>query len=264
MLLDTHYHLDFLPLSERAAFLSAVDAAGGGIVPQTLTPESFRAQQQMPRASLGFHPWAIESREQADRQLRIFQQAVGTTRFIGEVGLDFSPRRLASASQELQSDVFRSIVQTVRQRAEDNGSADTEPYVLSIHAVRSAGVVVDILAQAGVDSHDSSVVPVFHWFSGNSDELTRVMRAGGYISVNPRMLESKKGRAYVRQVPAERLLLETDLPKRQSSEVGEACGAAAADDVMSSLRWTLDRLSELRGSDVTAQIEENQRRLYGM
>ena len=68
------------------------------------------------------------------------------------------------------------------------------------------------------------------------------------------MLETKRGRAYVTQVPADRLLVETDLPR----EAGEML---TPEDHAAIIQGTVDKLSELRGEDMTARIEETQREI---
>lgn len=275
-LLDTHFHFDFLDGPERRAEfvreLARLSDAGTGdagvsVVAQSVTPRGFvQLREQLteiaeragvpaehravPVPSLGFHPWWITSREQAECELEVFEGVVasGLTRFIGEIGLDFSSRRLERSSAELQKWVLRQVIDAVCSAAHD--SAD--PFVLSVHAVQAASAVLDLLKDCGLG--DSHVVPIFHWFSGTSDELTRLMRCGGYVSINRRMLETKRGRAYAQQVPEERLLLETDLPD------GGSLGAGAFVDT---LTGTLTRLSEVCGRDMLPIILENQGRLYG-
>ena len=56
---------------------------------------------------------------------------------------------------------------------------------------------------------------ILHWFSGTSDDLNRAVTAGCHFSVGPRMLASRRGREYARQIPLDRLLLETDMPSRE-------------------------------------------------
>ena len=243
----------------------------------------------MPLWSLGFHPWQIESEAQAERELAVFAQCLsggrgaeqgrgaGATRFIGEIGLDFAPRRLEQAGAELQKQVLRRIIESVCDAAKTSSSVgstahsptddDARPYVLSIHAVRSATAVLDLLEELRVTEHN--VAPIIHWFSGTSDELTRLVRLGGYVSVNPRMLESKRGRAYVKQVPSDRLLLETDLPadavtsgKAQTVST-QKLAQQTASEVRDTLANTLERISEIRGRDTSPDIERLQHRLYG-
>ncbi|AKK04107.1 TatD family hydrolase [Corynebacterium epidermidicanis] len=242
MLLDTHFHLDFLPADQRASVLSL---PGISVVPQTVLPSTFGEVATYDRASLGFHPWWVG--EDHEVELARFATHLPSTTFIGEIGLDFAPRHQGTA--ELQVAVLTHILELLR--------ADGRDFVMSIHAVRAASTVLDLLEQAEMPG-----TPVFHWFSGSSDELTRLIDLGGYISINPRMLETKRGRAYARQVPAARLLLETDLPAQTSTADGDV-GQQVADAVTRALAETLGTLVELRDDEVRDQIEMNQRRLYG-
>lgn len=274
-LLDTHYHLDFLSgAADYRGFFQATANAGIEVVAQTLTPSAFlrlRHELQtvaesglsLPRCALGFHPWCIENDAHADTELQVFAGAARQTRFIGEVGLDFAPARLSATPAALQQRVLREVLTAV-----GDASAQTNeraPYVLSIHAVRAASDVLDLLDAAG--TWDQHVTPVFHWFSGTSDELTRLIRTGGYISVNPRMLASKRGRAYVAQVPADRLLLESDLP--EAPVTAATCDAMqdaiprAVAELQDSLTQTAATLAQLRGDAVLQQIRETSARLFG-
>lgn len=273
-LLDTHYHYDFLPPQARTVFLNEIAEAGVEIVAQTLTPSGFLALETeekrrvetssqpdagpspydpvSPRLSVGFHPWNIKPDYECE--LDVFAQALTRTRFVGEVGLDYVPRRLQQVPAETQAEVLRRILEIISsQRA--NG-----PYVLSIHAVRSASQVCDALGATDT----SGMVPIFHRFGGSSDELTRLIKQGGYISVNPAMLATKRGRAYVTQVPADRLLLETDLPERK--EPGDDLGKTPARELIETLNTTVNTLATLRHQDpdeLASHIKRTAQQLYG-
>ena len=108
------------------------------------------------------------------------------------------------------------------------------------------------------------MVPIFHRFGGSSDELTRLIKQGGYISVNPAMLATKRGRAYVTQVPADRLLLETDLPER--TETGDDLGKNHAGELIETLNTTVNTLATLRHQDLgelASHIKRTAQQLYG-
>ena len=120
--------------------------------------------------------------------------------------------------------------------------------MLSIHAVRATDQVLDVLERASVLGGMTGNACIIHWFSGTSDQLTCARRAGCYFSVNPRMLESKRGRAYAQAIPADRLLLETDEPAS-----GGAPWSAAR--VRELLEGSLAQLAALRGDDL-AELRE--------
>lgn len=270
-LLDTHYHYDFLPPQARTTFLDEIAGEGVEIVAQTLTPSDFVALEAeekrrieasnpsshaggsaSPRLSVGFHPWNI--RPDYERELDVFAQALTRTRFVGEVGLDYGPRRLQQVPAETQAEVFRRIQEILSSQRADG------PYVLSIHAVRSASQVCDALEATDT----SDMVPIFHRFGGTSDELTRLIKQGCYISVNPAMLATKRGRAYVTQVPADRLLLETDLPA--GKEAGGDPGKSHARELIETLNATVSTLAALRHQDpdeLASHIMHTAQHLYG-
>lgn len=241
--IDTHFHYDFLPQDSRERFKADLAREGVEIIAQTVRPSGFveLESESLPMAAVGYHPWYIDGNY--ERELEIFRAALPRTRFIGEIGLDFAPRRLDDVPAETQIHVFTSILDAVR--------SSNQSHILSIHTVRSAGVVLDLL-EPRLDSDKGvgpakSFVPIFHRFGGTSDELTRLIRAGGYISVNPLILRTKRGRAYVAQVPVERLLLETDLPREPGS--GDAAEVVAA-EVIAALRETVAEVAALRRMDV--------------
>lgn len=246
MLLDTHFHLDFLPTDARGSFVRELAQHDIGVIAQTLLPSDFMSELPNSPAplALGFHPWEATSASLVDAELATFTQALPHTQLIGEIGLDFSPRRLESAPKELQLHALRGLL----------AALSGQRYVLSIHAVQSADAVIAELAQLDA----ANLVPIFHWFSGTSDELTAIRKMGCYISVNQKMLDSKKGRAYLRQYPSDHILLETDLPVAKGSNAGENVL-----QVRQQLGQLIEALSQLKGEDMRPVIEKNQQHVFG-
>lgn len=245
ILIDTHFHFDFINDVEVRANLLRNQSIE--YIAQTVVPSEFlkRIEPMPQKISLGFHPWWIKSESQIDQELSIFLEAIHQTRYIGEIGLDFSPKRLKIANQELQINVFSHILEVVKRQS--------VPCVLSIHAVRASEIIIDLLEEKQIYQHHIAII---HYFSGTSDELMRHIRLGGYISVNPKMLTSKKGRAYVKQVPSERILLETDLPEHKDAII-------SPQEVNCLLEQMIEQLSEICGEEMRSQIIKNQERVYG-
>lgn len=228
-MIDTHYHFDFIDPSQREAMASELASRNITLIAQTLTPSSYVEfakdwgghSRVLP--AIGFHPWHIAAGTY-EAELEIFAEQIGSVRFVGEIGLDYTESRLATADRDLQRDVFRQVLTLAA------AAAGQDPRVLSIHTVRSASDALDILDEVG-----GNLVPIFHRFNGTSDELTRIITAGGYISIHPVMTTTKKGRAYISQVPSDRLLLETDLPH----ETGKRPAASHAHDLEQALTQIL-------------------------
>ncbi len=262
-LLDTHFHLEFIEdIQHQIEFLEQISKQHVKIIAQTVTPTSFTKlleasskwrQAIQPVVSLGFHPWWIHSEQQVENELKVFKAVIHQTNFIGEIGLDFSPKRLIDAHQSLQirafSEIIKSIIKATRQYQ--------QVYILSVHAVQSAAEVINILEE--LNAYHENMHVIMHRFAGTSDELTRHIRNGGYISIHPQMLKSKKGRAYVKQVPEDRVLIESDLP---SSNPNASVMNALAEILIEDLTQTVTAISVLRQQPFLPIILKNQDRLY--
>ncbi len=203
---DMHCHLGFAP--DPAATARAGAQAAIGAFSCTVSPEEYErlasllAGEAAVAVGLGAHPWQIADGSVGDGSLARFCELAAATAFIGEVGLDFAGPREDDGSRAVQTAALERIL-----AACDGGA----PKLISLHAVNAAGTVLDLLEAAGATQRHRCV---FHWFSGTSDELNRARDLGCYFSVGPRMLASRRGRAYARQIPLDRLLLETDMPSR--------------------------------------------------
>lgn len=198
---DAHVHLDFMANGEEVA--AAAEAAGVRLFASTVTPTGFvAARQRFARfgnvdVGLGLHPWWVESPDDAGELLKLLPE----TPFVSEVGLDFGKRH--SGTRDAQTVAFTRI-------AEECATAGGK--TLSVHAVHAAREAIDILEAAGTFE---TCTCIFHWFTGPSDQLKRAVNAGCMFSVGLRMLATGKGREYVKAIPADRLLTETDAPPEQ-------------------------------------------------
>ena len=178
-------------------------AAGFALFANTVTPSGYRtARARFADApgiclGLGMHPWWVDGTVFDSEE---FEALAHTTSFIGEVGLDFGKRGQSLGNQREQLDTFTAIA---------NICARQGGKLLSIHSVKAANEVLDVLEHADVFA---TCTCIFHWFSDSSDALDRARKDGCYFSINPHMLETRRGREYIRQIPPNRLLLETDDP----------------------------------------------------
>lgn len=137
------------------------------------------------------HPWYVQSaksgwQERLEQKLKDFPQAL-----IGECGLDL----LKGAEISLQQKVFEEHIALVKQY--------NRPLLL--HMVKAWSLLNDYL----------KMLPqpfVFHSFSGSSEMLRQVIKYDGYIAINAKILQIKHAKEVIKDVPKDRLLLETDAP----------------------------------------------------
>ena len=211
---DAQCHLDLMLSPDAAASESA--ALGLGLFDCGVNPRDFSAANERARrqpgiiAGIGLHPWWLADGRCGAAEVNLLCELASRERFIGEIGLDFSSR--FAGTEGVQTQAFERLCQALSQHP-------LAGRVLSIHAVRAAGATLDILESSGLLKNDpNSPTIIFHWFSGTSDELVRARHAGSFFSINERMLATKRGREYARQIPLNRLLLETDAPAEQNKE----------------------------------------------
>ena len=115
--------------------------------------------------------------------------------------------------------------------------ADAVDKLVALDLMESVGLVAPGAPQGPQNPQSTAVI--FHWFSGSGVELARAIECGCYFSINPRMLSTKRGRAYVQQIPEEKLLLESDLPPAAGAEFN-------AREVRALLEASLEHMAELR------------------
>lgn len=230
---DMHDHLGWF--RDPVAVARAAAARGLGMLAVTVTPEEFLqlrprlAGIESVRLAVGLHPWWVRDATDADTLCELVDRA----RFVGEIGLDASPRRASNWGAQLAA--FERVCAACA-----SASVPPAPKILSIHAVRAATAALDVLERTGASERCRCVL---HWFAGSSDELWRAVRLGCRFSLGERSLATRRGREYARILPADRLLTETDLPEGEGAR-------SSASDVVASLERAVSSIATARETSV--------------
>ena len=203
MLVDSHCHLDFADFAaERGAVLERAAAAGIGTMLTICTRlDQFAGVLQIAESderiwcSVGVHPHeAADHAELAAERLialAAHERVVG----IGETGLDFhydlSPRAV-------QERVFRAHIAASRSSG----------LPLVIHAREADAEIAAILEE------ERPPPGVLHCFTGGRALAEAALALGFYISISGIVTfrNAEDLRAIVRDLPLDRLLVETDAP----------------------------------------------------
>lgn len=220
-LFDMHCHLDF---AENAKDIAAVSAAANiTALNSTVNPSGYViahekfAEHPNLYVALGLHPWWVANNQISEVDVARFEDLAKDALFIGEIGLDFHGKRKESKAR--QEEIFYRALQACNgadtgavsfSNADARAGEDTSGNkLIFIHAVDATTRVLDMLDQCNIfDNH----TVVFHWFQGSKEELDRALKAGALFSVSARMLANDRTRALAKDIPDDRLLLETDSP----------------------------------------------------
>lgn len=253
-LFDAHCHLDIMAYPDAVA--DEATTLGPSLFDCGVDPRDFaRAKKRACNrsnifAGIGLHPWWLADGRCGTAEINLLCEVAAQERLIGEVGLDFSAR--FAGSEPLQIQAFDRLCDALVQHP-------LAGRVISIHAVRSAGTVLDALESYGLlTPSPNSPAIIFHWFSGTSNEFVRARNASCYFSVNERMLATKRGREYARQIPLDRLLLETDAPAEPQAD-------ASARQLITSLKSASLHIAELKNCVVESTesiVLENSRFIF--
>ena len=195
-MIDTHCHLD---LYDRPTEV-ADRATRAKVLTITVTnlPSAFEKayphikQFNQIRIALGLHP--LLAKQHLSERFR-FKQLVDKTSYIGEIGLDFS--KAGFETKDLQVDSFKFVFKSLENKRK----------FISIHSRQAESAVLDIL-----DEVNYPFPVVFHWYSGNLNNLERALQKGHYFSINPTMIETANGKKIISRIPSNRVLTETDGP----------------------------------------------------
>lgn len=236
-MIDFHSHLDLYP--NALSLLPRVARQNVFTLVVSTSPRAWLATSKVfagypnIKVALGLHPEIAVSKA-SEQDLLV--SLVGQAEFIGEIGLDGSPR--FKQSMVLQ----RQILDAVLAECECVGGR-----IMSLHSRGAADQVLDAL-----EAHPKAGTPVLHWFSGTKKQLRRAVDYGAWFSIGPSMIAGEKGRQLVAEMPATKVLLETDGPFATKAD-GTPWFPWDADQVVQ----TLCAIWEMHSDQVRVQLRLN-------
>ncbi|MBI5251874.1 MAG: TatD family hydrolase [Desulfomonile tiedjei] len=205
VLVDSHAHLELEPLfSDCAAVVDRATLAGVAfIVTVGIDIEDVERALIVAEgypgvyACAGFHPH--NAKDASDDSLSRMEQFARHPKVVGygEIGLDFFRNR---SPREVQISVFAEQLDMAKNIG--------KPVVIHLRDAYSEGL--DMIEQAAPYPAGG----VIHCFSGTKDDAQRALALGFHISI-PGTITYKKNDAFrsiVKNLPEERILLETDCP----------------------------------------------------
>jgi len=200
-LIDTHAHLEEIENLEpvlaqaRQAGIIAVVAVGSDYESNRQVLQIAEVYKGLVYPALGFHPSSVGGAD-IDTNLEFMESHVDEAVAIGEIGLDYHKRVRASADKDLQKHILKEVLRIAK--------AHQKPALIhSRYAWRDA---LDLVSEAQIEK------AVFHWYTGTSSVLRDIVSQGYFISATPAVEYHEEHRRAVKEIPVERMLLETDAP----------------------------------------------------
>ena len=200
--MDAHMHFDLY--DNRNEVLRYVQQKESYTIAVTNLPQLFEKYKHQYmgnkyfQLALGFHPELVY---QYSNQQMLFKELINETRFIGEIGLDYTKK--SKEDVMCQTEIFEKIIKWCSGKNK----------ILSVHSRSASKKVVDIL-----NGFDGTVI--LHWYSGGITDLRRAIEQGCYFSINHQMLQSVNGRNIVGNIPVEKVI-ETAKKTLYTGHVGD-------------------------------------------
>ncbi len=254
MLIDTHAHLEMREFKEDRddVIRRARDAGVEYIVTIGTTVESSRdavllaEQYDFIYAAVGIHPHeAKDVLHPAHDVLRHFAKSKKVVAY-GEIGLDYYYEKTIRTVQQRK---FRDMLREARELG----------LPVIVHDRDAHEDTYNILSE----EWDPSIGGVMHCFSGDAEFARKMMDLGFYLSIAGPITYPKAEtlRDVVRQVPIERILIETDAPYLAPQAFRGQRNEPAY------IRHTAETIAEIKGlsfDDVARITSFNAKELFGI
>lgn len=188
--IDTHIHLDLL--NNLNDTINYIESNKIYVIAMTNHPKVYEivSQKQFSkyiRYALGMHPELVDK-----ANMTLFKKYINTTKYIGEVGLDFSHIN----NREKQINLFNEILKLSHRK------------IINIHSRKAEETVL----RAIEENYDKTSSYILHWYTGNKKSMLKAIDLGCYFSINLDMLKTKKFIELFSYIPKNRILVETDAP----------------------------------------------------
>lgn len=146
------------------------------------------------RFAVGHHP----KNDHASFSLNRFIKFARNTKYIGEVGLDFSVK--SKLKREQQLNIFSNILSSVGE----------EGKIFSLHSYKAEDEIYELIKE-----YANKSTFILHWYNGKVETLRKLINIGCYFSLNIKQLRLNPD--IIKEIPLNRILIETDEPHGNKS-----------------------------------------------
>lgn len=206
--------------------------------------------------SFGVHPWYVKEQTPSWRDTLLRYLAEFPAAGVGEIGLD---RWIENPDVDLQTCLFRDQLEI----------AHAQNRAASIHCLRAFGQMDEVLRSVARPERGF----LLHSYGGPVEMIPGFVRLGAYFSVSPYFLHERKARQWesFRQVPLDRLLVETDAPDMWPPDAVNPHPLSTTDGKpinhpanIEMMYEALAKHRELGVAELSQQVEANFAELFGV
>ncbi|NLP53008.1 TatD family hydrolase [Bacillus sp. RO1] len=254
MLFDTHVHLnadqyeeDLQEVIDRAQAEKVTNMVVVGFDRKTIT----RAMELVEKydflyAAVGWHP--VDAIDMTEEDLAWIEDLASHEKVvaIGEMGLDY---HWDKSPKEVQKEVFRKQIQLAKK----------VKLPIVIHNRDATADVVQILKEEDA----KEVGGIMHCFTGSLEVAKECMEMNFYISFGGPVTfkNAKKPKEVVKEIPMEKLLIETDCPYLTPHPYR---GKRNEPGYVRLVAEQIAELKELRIEEVAEKTTANAKKLFGI
>ncbi|MDH4129075.1 MAG: TatD family hydrolase [Spirochaetota bacterium] len=191
---DVHFHLDLYKDQENIfheIIKNKISTIAVTNLPQLYREIKKKINNPFIKVALGFHPELIYEYK---KYIPIMWEELPTAQYIGEVGLDF---KNGKHNINFQLQFFEQLVEKCHHLPNKT---------ISIHSRRGEKEIINIIG----NNFPGKII--LHWYSGSIELLKEALHKGFYFSVNTAMISNEKGQNIIKNLPYDRILLESDAP----------------------------------------------------
>ncbi|UCC91319.1 MAG: TatD family hydrolase [Candidatus Aenigmatarchaeota archaeon] len=191
--------------------------------------------------TLGFHP--TEGGKDPKKITELIKSNSERIVGVGECGMDFHWEHNPEKQQK-QKEIFSKFIELAEKLSKP----------LVIHSWDAENECFEMVK-------DSKVDVVFHCFSGKRDLANEIVSRGFYISISTQVLFSKNIRKISKDIPMDKLLLETDSPFLSPDKEKDPRNYPW------NIKLAAEKIAEIRGiskNEVLEKAKENAIRVFDL
>jgi TatD DNase family protein len=201
MFVDAHCHMDSVDVEKnvenaKKAGVHAIISASSNL---TNCKKNLELQKKFSsiHACIGIHPQDTTkmSTEELKKTIKFIEENASSSIAIGEIGLDFKATK-NKEERNIQRETFRKLIKIAKEK--------NKPMV--VHSRYSAKNVLEILEE------EKAKKVLMHWFTHSKKDALHAISNGYYISAGSSTLFNTNSDDTLKEIPPEKLLLETDAP----------------------------------------------------